>query len=194
MKLSVGKSKKEASQDAKKAVEELKAYQKKHKLNVDKDYSKDKVHGPVIKKLQERINVGHIKSAEGLKDKSDAKKAEKKLSKPEIHKKVTKASEPNTYDYPQVKGKPMSPDSKSKFRAKMRPLLKSGMDAKKASALVIEKYFTKDQSAIPGVKETPKKDVKNSKTKVKVEPGKKEELKKPIKINKIKIKSKRDED
>ena len=159
-------TKKDASKDAKLAVQERIDYMKKHKLKDDKDYSKDKVHGPILAKFDKRIQLGHTKAAEGIKENQEAKK--KSLKKPEVHKKKKDAPVPNTYEYPTLNGKPMGPDSKRKFRSKMRPLLKSGMAPDKASKIVLEKYFTntfpaKSGSKVEGKKETKKEEPKAKK-------------------------------
>lgn len=159
-------NKKDASKDAKLATEEMIAYMKKHKLKEDKDYSKDKVHGPILAQFDKRIKLGHIKATEGIKEDRESKK--KNLKKPEVHKKKKDAPVPNTYEYPTLNGKPMGPDSKRKFRSKMRPLLKSGMATDKASKIVLEKYFTttfpaKSGSKVEGKKETKKEEPKTKK-------------------------------
>ena len=141
----IQKTKKDASKDAKLAVQERIDYMKKHKLKEDKDYSKDKVHGPVLAKFDKRIQLGHTKATEGIKEDQAAKKANK-LKKPDVHPKKKDAPQPNTYEYPLLNGKPMSPDSKRKFRSKMRPLLKSGMAVEKASKTVLDKYFASTSS------------------------------------------------
>jgi len=164
-------NKKDASKDAKLATEERIAYMKKHKLKEDKDYSKDKVHGPILAQFDKRIQLGHIKATEGIKEDRESKK--KNLKKPEVHKKKKDAPVPNTYEYPTLNGKPMGPDSKRKFRSKMRPLLKSGMATDKASKIVLEKYFNntfpaKTGSKVEGKKkEEPKKEEPKAKKLVK---------------------------
>ena len=143
-------NKKDAAKDAKAANQEKIDYYKKHKLKADKDYSKDKVHGPVLEKLNKRIQLGHTKATEGIAESREEKK--KALKKPEVHQKKKDAPQPNTYEYPLINNKPMSPDSKRKFRSKMRPLIKSGMTTEKATKTVIEKYFSGTFPASNGTK------------------------------------------
>lgn len=113
----------------KEAMLKLAEYLKKHKLDPEKDWSKDPVHGKKLAKYYQTIRVAEEKICHQT----------DKLIKPEVHPKVkTVKSAPTTYNYPDIDGQPMSAQMKKKYRAKMRSLLKSNMDVKKAEAKALE--------------------------------------------------------
>lgn len=128
------------------ASKELGDYLKKHKLDPEKDWTNDPVHGKKIKKLMQEVRVAskkklhkeHVKQDEVKELKNKAKeKAEKALSKPKDKVKPVK-SQPTSYDYPMVDGKPMTPELKKKYRGKMRRLLKANMSPDQASKKAME--------------------------------------------------------
>lgn len=113
----------------KEAMIKLADYLKKHKLDPEKDWSKDKVHGPKLDKYYQTIRVAEQK----------IRSAQANLIKPEVHPKVRTVTKPmSTYNYPDLDGQPMSAQMKKKYRAKMRSLLKANMDVKKAEAKALE--------------------------------------------------------
>ena len=113
----------------KEAMIKLADYLKKHKLDPEKDWSKDKVHGPKLEKYYQTIRVAEQK----------IRSAQANLIKPEVHPKVRTVTKPmSTYNYPDLDGQPMSAQMKKKYRAKMRSLLKANMDVKKAEAKALE--------------------------------------------------------
>lgn len=128
------------------ASKDLGEYLMKHNLDPDKDWTKDPVHGPIIKKLMQEVRTAsklklhktHVKQDEAKERKAKAKeRAEKSLAKPkEKIKPVTK--QPSVYDYPEVDGKPMSSELRKKFRGKMRRLLKANMDTRAAEKKALE--------------------------------------------------------
>lgn len=128
------------------ASKELGEYLMKNNLDPDKDWTRDPVHGPIIKKLMQEVRTAsklklhktHVKQDEAKERKAKAKeRAEKSLAKPqEKVKPVT--HQPSVYDYPMVDGKPMSSELRKKFRGKMRRLLKANMDTKSAEKKALE--------------------------------------------------------
>lgn len=113
----------------KEAMIKLADYLKKNKLDPEKDWSKDKVHGPKLEKYYQIIRVAEQK----------IRSAQANLIKPEVHPKVRTVTKPmSTYNYPDLDGQPMSAQMKKKYRAKMRSLLKANMDVKKAEAKALE--------------------------------------------------------
>lgn len=149
------KLKPEVSQ-TKKYAKELEAYLIKNKLDPSKDWTKDKKHGKEISRLVALVNMGSEKIVE------KKKKIEKNpTSKPEgLKGKATKetkakADSKEKYDYPDVDGKPMTPEQKKKYRAKLRG------DKKRASKPKAEKAPKEEKK----VKSDTKKDKKKKKKK-----------------------------
>lgn len=167
---------KEVITDSRKARLALKNYMNKHNLDPNKDYSKDKVHGPVISKYQKVINVGM--------------RMNDKLRKPNVHPKVnTVKSTPTNYDYPDIDGQPMSSTLKKKYRTKMRALLKANMSEEAAKRKALERL----QGFISKAKEEAKSDLDQKQEKVNKKPESK--VKKVKLVKKIKkVKKDREED
>lgn len=173
----------------KEAMLKLAEYLKKHKLDPEKDWSKDKVHGKNLEKYYQVIRVSEQK----------IKSAQANLIKPEVHAKVKKVTKPvNAYNYPDLDGQPMSAQMKKKYRAKMRALLKSGMEVKKAEEIALGFAKRWDNSSNPEEKVLRKKSTKTgkeatvelkTKDKASKEEPKKDKVKKDKKQKISKVKS-----
>lgn len=168
-----------------KATKALTNYLEENNLDPTKDWSSDKKHGKTITKLKQRIKTAKMKAKAGLVDKKEANR--KPDVKPEKVKTVTK--QPTSYDYPDVDGKPMTPELKKKFRSKMRALLKANMDPKDASSKALA--YAMGGNKLKSIKEEAAKESKAVKVKAKKEKNTTDTKKKPSK--KVK-KSKKDED
>lgn len=171
----------------KEAMLALANYLKKHKLDPEKDWSKDPTHGKKVAKYYQTIRVAE--------EKIRTKQA--KLIKPEVHpktKSVTKT--PTTYNYPDIDGQPMSAQMKKKYRAKMRALLKSNMDIKKAEATALQFAQKWDNSSDPEKKVLRKKSTKTGEeatVKLKTKKKEKVEAEKLSKKKKVKKVSKEED-
>lgn len=155
----------------KEALLKLAAYLKKHHLDPEKDWDKDPIHGKKVSKYYQIIRVAEEK----------VRHKQAKLIKPEVHPKkkvVTKA--PSSYNYPDINGQPMSAVMKKKYRSKMRALLKSNMDLKKAEATALQFAQKWDNSDDPTKRVLRKKSLKTG-----------EEATIPLKKNQVKPKSKK---
>ena len=144
------------STDLTEATKKLNDYYKKHGLDPEKDYTKDKKHGETVTKLKKRIKTATMKINAGIADEQAAKAKRKPDVKPEKVKTVKK--QPSSYDYPDVDGKPMTPDLKKRYRSKMRALLKAQMDPTEASKKAL--------SAVMGTATTKLKKAKEEEVKV----------------------------
>ena len=165
----------------------LTKYYEDNGLDPKKDWSKDKKHGEAVTKLKKKIKIAKMKFDAGVADEQAEKAGKKPKVKPEKVKTVNK--QPASYDYPDVDGKPMTPELKKRYRSKMRSLLKANMDPKvakeKALASVMgtaENKFKKEKAAESAVSPKPKKEKvdksKSSDGKVPESPAKKGKLKK----------------
>lgn len=142
----------------------LTKYYEDNGLDPKKDWSKDKKHGEAVSKLKKKIKIAKMKFDAGVAD-EQAEKANKKPDvKPEKVKTVKK--QPASYDYPDVDGKPMTPELKKRYRSKMRSLLKANMDPKvaqeKALASVMgtaENKFKKEKTEKAEAPKPSKKEV-----------------------------------
>lgn len=161
-------TKRDSARESINASKELAKYLKDNKLDPEKDWSKDKKHGPKIKELLQIIQVGEAK----------ANDKPIKLKKPKVHEKVAKVTKtPTSYDYPDVDGMPMSSAMKKKFRAKMRSLLKSQMEVSKASEKALQ--FVLNSASNSTKEDKPKKETSDKPKKDKVK--KEKETKKAAK-------------
>ena len=123
--------KSQGSKELMEATKNLNSYYKENGLDPEKDYSKDKKHGKAISKLQKKIKTAKMKINAGIADEHAEKAKRKPDVKPEKVKTIKK--QPSSYDYPDIDGKPMTPDLKKRYRSKMRALLKAQMDPNEAS-------------------------------------------------------------
>lgn len=188
-KVKTNSTKKETLKESAAASNELAAYLKKHKLDPDKDWTKDPVHGKKVKKLVKLVQLGQEKEAT----------MPKKLKKPEVHPKKEKVRETLSYDYPEVDGKPMSKELRKRFRTKMRSLLKANMDPKEASKKALQFCLTpvtskpKKEKEVKENKETKagKVSKKEAKPEKKDKKAKKEKEEKTKKVKKEKETSKK---
>lgn len=179
------------STDLTEATKKLNDYYKKHGLDPEKDYTKDKKHGEMVTKLKKRIKTATMKINAGIADEQAAKAKRKPDVKPEKVKTVKK--QPSSYDYPDIDGKPMTPDLKKRYRSKMRALLKAQMDpteaSKKALSAVMGTATTKLKKAkeegvkVENTKATKAPVVKKDKKKAKTD---KKVTSKPTIKNKVK--------
>lgn len=173
-------NKKEAAKKVIKAQKELAAYLTEHKLDPEKDWTKDKKHGPVISKWIQIIRIGEKKGEElASEKKAEKKKLKKPDTKPAVVQKIKKA--PTAYDYPLVNGMPMSTEMKKRYRAKMRSLLKSQMDSKVASKKAMDSVMSGGKLSDKPKKEAEPKESKEKKTKVSKPITKPEKKKKKVK-------------
>ena len=155
--------KSQGTSDLSQATAKLTKYYEENDLDPSKDWSKDKKHGETVSKLKKKIKIAKMKVEAGLSD----EKADKKPNvKPE--KVRTVKSQPASYDYPDVDGKPMTPDLKKRYRSKMRAILKAQMDPKeaqkKALASVMGTADTKYKKAKEESLDAPKKATKKDTT------------------------------
>lgn len=123
--------KSQGSTELMEATKKLNSYYKENGLDPEKDYSKDKKHGKAVSKLQKKIKTAKMKIDAGIADEHAEKAKRKPDVKPEKVKTIKK--QPSSYDYPDIDGKPMTPDLKKRYRSKMRALLKAQMDPNEAS-------------------------------------------------------------
>lgn len=115
------------------------AYLKKHKLDPDKDWKDDPVHGEKIRAWAKVIRKAERK----LTHLGELDQKKKKLVKPKPHPKViTVKKAPNVYDYPDVDGKPMPRGMRKKYRSRMRALLKSNMPKAEAEKRALDMALT----------------------------------------------------
>lgn len=172
--------KSQGSTELMEATKKLNSYYKENGLDPEKDYSKDKKHGKAVSKLQKKIKTAKMKINAGLADEHAEKAKRKPDVKPEKVKTIKK--QPSSYDYPDIDGKPMTPDLKKRYRSKMRALLKAQMDpneaSKKALSAVmgtasnkltkpvkakVDSSATKTKEAHPKTQKSKKKDLGKSK-------------------------------
>lgn len=182
--------KKLAAKNARKAQKEMLAYMEKHKLDPNKDWTKDPKHGKKIQAWVDIVNLGNKKARELSEEKGKEKAEAKKTKKPEVNpKKETIKAQPNAYNYPKIDGKDMTPDQKKKYRSKMRTLLKTlPKDKAEAEAIKLMSASSTKKAKPEKVKESPepKKETKKDK-KAKKEaksPEPKKEVEKEVKKNK----------
>lgn len=162
----------EALEKVKSVKSKIEAYYKKNKLDPEKDYTKDKKHGPILNEWMKVLEVNRGKLKDSLPQEVHHKKSEdkKKLKKPQAEKavKLPKDSRKVTkYDYPLVNGKEMSPDEKRKYRASMRKQNKPKKEPKEQETKKVEKKVKKE------VKKVEKKVEKTLKAKAKGDKKKK---------------------
>lgn len=167
----------------------LQRYFKEHKLNPLKSYSKDPVHGKVIRELVKRLNLERAKVmddyiSKDIKSKTKLYKLRYKMAKKEktVKKAAKKAEEAKPvkkerkvtatkYDYPLIDGREMTKDEKKKYRAEQRK--KASGDAPKAKKEKVTKKAEVKAEAKPkakakkekAVEEKPAKKVKKAKAK-----------------------------
>lgn len=162
--------KSQGSSELSELTAKLTKYYEDNGLDPKKDWSKDKKHGEAVTKLKKKIKIAKMKFDAGVAD-EQAEKANKKPNvKPEKVKTVNK--QPASYDYPDVDGKPMTPELKKRYRSKMRSLLKAQMDPKvaqeKALASVMgtaENKFKKEKAGEAAPKAAKKEVVAKDKKK-----------------------------
>lgn len=158
----------EALEKVKQVKSKIEAYYKKNKLDPEKDYSKDKKHGPIINEWMKVLEVNRSKLKDVTPTEIHHKKSEDKLKKPKAEKakelpkdsrKVTK------YDYPLVDGKEMTSEEKRKYRAQMRKKSKDDTKATKKSEkeTKVAKEVTKKKTEKSSDKKSDKKDKKKKK-------------------------------
>lgn len=143
--------KSQGTSDLSAATEKLTKYYEENGLDPKKDWSKDKKHGAVVSKLKKKIKIAKMKLEAGISD----EKADKKPNvKPEKVKTVKK--QPSSYDYPDVDGKPMTPDLKKRYRSKMRALMKANMDVNVAKEKALASVMGTATKKADKVAEEPK--------------------------------------
>lgn len=154
--------KSQGSSELSELTAKLTKYYEDNGLDPKKDWSKDKKHGEAVTKLKKKIKIAKMKFDAGVADEQAEKANKKPKVKPEKVKTVNK--QPASYDYPDVDGKPMTPELKKRYRSKMRSLLKAQMDPKvaqeKALASVMgtaENKFKKEKAAESAISAKPKK-------------------------------------
>lgn len=152
--------KSQGTSDLSAATEKLTKYYEENGLDPKKDWSKDKKHGAVVSKLKKKIKIAKMKLEAGI---SDEKADKKPKVKPERVKTVKK--QPSSYDYPDVDGKPMTPDLKKRYRSKMRALMKANMDVNVAKEKALASVMGTATKKADKVAEEPKVEkVKKDKT------------------------------
>lgn len=156
--------KSQGSSELSELTAKLTKYYEDNGLDPKKDWSKDKKHGEAVTKLKKKIKIAKMKFDAGVADEQAEKAGKKPNVKPEKVKTVNK--QPASYDYPDVDGKPMTPELKKRYRSKMRSLLKAQMDPKvaqeKALASVMgtaENKFKKEKAGEAAPTKATKKEV-----------------------------------
>lgn len=150
---------------AKKAAKALEKYLKENKLDPKKDWSKDKKHGKEVRRLMDLVNLQSDKVEE--KTNKEKKISKNPTEKPQVKDKATKegkkkASSSDKYDYPDVDGRPMTPEEKKKYRAKLRREA-GGKQAKPSKKEDKPAKEAKDKKSKKASKEEPTKEKKADK-------------------------------
>lgn len=143
--------KSQGTSDLSAATEKLTKYYEENGLDPKKDWSNDKKHGAVVSKLKKKIKIAKMKLEAGI---SDEKADKKPKVKPEKVKTVK--NQPSSYDYPDVDGKPMTPDLKKRYRSKMRALMKANMDVNVAKEKALASVMGTATKKADKVAEEPK--------------------------------------
>jgi hypothetical protein len=141
-------------------------YFKENGLDPTKDYTKDKKHGEMVKKLLAKLNKERDKLSAQYPEtdpkgamkliKKEAKKVAKKEKKVDALQKHLKEEAANEevkkerkvstkYDYPLIDGKEMTPEQKKKYRMEQRRTAKKGNTKENASSAEPQKGRTKEE-------------------------------------------------
>lgn len=122
-----------------KATFEMAKYLRENKLDPNKDWKNDPIHGEKIRAWAKIIHRAERK----LTYLTSFNESKKQLVKPQVHPKTqTVKKAPNIYDYPDVDGKPMPRGMRKKYRSRMRALLKGNMTREEAEKRALELALT----------------------------------------------------
>lgn len=135
------------------AQKKIVKYLKEHKLDPKKTYENDPVHGPQLERYYRICRTADMKQAHTPMSARTEEPMRKKMKKPDCQPKVKTVRESLVYDYPDIEGKPMSPELRKRYRQKMRNLVKANMEKEKAEQLALEfisghRYVSNPEQAI----------------------------------------------